>query len=281
MSENTIFSARLPSSVRYATEAESSVSRSTESILTGAGPARPVTDPPTRRMEKSCSVTPLVTFFLSLLHIDPYRSSLSPLAGAGCSAARLQTKGETRDTQGNSCDCAAATNLHGPARRRQIIYIAGLGFTLRGIHATIVTARGGQPAFFSGVLTSQTASLLPWELDERSRLLVVVIGEAHPLGNMGLEALQTLARTEMDTGSQFALLLIGKPTCAADSNSRSWQPWSSGSPPASRSPAWNRSTPRTTSVTNSNSPAASIFVPRPSSPKPALTSSSNATSNRR
>jgi type II secretory pathway predicted ATPase ExeA len=98
------------------------------------------------------------------------------------------------------------------ASRHQIIYIADPTITMRGIHTAIVTALGGSPAFYSGVLASQTASLLAGELDERSRLPVVVIDEAHLLGNNDLEALRMLTNTEMDTGSHFALLLIGQPT---------------------------------------------------------------------
>lgn len=64
----------------------------------------------------------------------------------------------------------------------------------------------------SGVLASQTAALLAGELAERSRLPVVVIDEAHLLGNQDLEALRMLTNTDMDTGSHFALLLIGQPT---------------------------------------------------------------------
>jgi len=98
------------------------------------------------------------------------------------------------------------------ASRHQIVYIADPTITMRGIHTTIVTALGGQPAFYSGVLASQTASLLAGELDERSRLPVIVIDEAHLLGNTDLESLRMLTNTEMDTGSHFALLLIGQPT---------------------------------------------------------------------
>ncbi len=96
--------------------------------------------------------------------------------------------------------------------RHQVIYIADPTITMRGIHTAIVTALGGGPAFYSGVLASQTASLLAGELDERSRLPVVVIDEAHLLSNTDLEALRMLTNTEMDTGSHFALLLIGQPT---------------------------------------------------------------------
>ena len=98
------------------------------------------------------------------------------------------------------------------ASRHQVIYIGDPTIGLRGIHTQIVTALGGSPAFYSGVLASQTAHLLATELDERSRLPVVVIDEAHMLSNTDLEALRMLTNTDMDTGSHFALLLIGQPT---------------------------------------------------------------------
>src|SRR5699024_4328009 len=62
------------------------------------------------------------------------------------------------------------------------------------------------------VLAGQAASLLAAELDERARLPVIVIDEAHLLSNTDLEALRMLTNTDMDTSSHFALLLIGQPT---------------------------------------------------------------------
>ena len=98
------------------------------------------------------------------------------------------------------------------ASRHQVIYIADPTIGMRGIQSQIVTALGGTPAFYSGVLAHQTASLLAGELDERARLPVVVIDEAHLLGNTELESLRMLTNTGMDTGSHFALLLVGQPT---------------------------------------------------------------------
>lgn len=98
------------------------------------------------------------------------------------------------------------------ASRHQIIYIADPTVGMRGIQPQIVTALGGTPAFYSGVLAHQTASLLAGELDERARLPVIVIDEAHLLGNTELESLRMLTNTDMDTGSHFALLLAGQPT---------------------------------------------------------------------
>lgn len=96
--------------------------------------------------------------------------------------------------------------------RHQIIYVSDPTIGMRGIHTAIVTALGGTPAFYSGVLASQTAGLLAGELDERARLPVVVIDEAHLLANTDLESLRMLTNTDMDTGSHFAMLLVGQPT---------------------------------------------------------------------
>jgi type II secretory pathway predicted ATPase ExeA len=105
---------------------------------------------------------------------------------------------------------AALTGLE--PSRHQIIYIPDPTITMRGIHTAIVTALGGTPSFYSGVLARQTATLLAGELDERARLPVVVIDEAHLLSNTDLEALRMLTNTDMDTGSHFAILLAGQPT---------------------------------------------------------------------
>ena len=96
--------------------------------------------------------------------------------------------------------------------RHQVIYIADPTITMRGIHSAIVTALGGTPAFYSGVLATQTAALLAGELDERARLPVVVLDEAHLLSNTELESLRMLTNSDMDTAANFALLLVGQPT---------------------------------------------------------------------
>ncbi|MFQ4149723.1 AAA family ATPase [Arthrobacter sp. LAPM80] len=107
---------------------------------------------------------------------------------------------------------ARAALAHLEPSRHQIIYIPDPTIGIRGIRSTIVTALGATPSFFSGALAAQAASLLAGELDERSRLPVIVIDEAHLLSNDDLEALRMLSNVSMDTESHFALLLIGQPT---------------------------------------------------------------------
>ncbi|MBG0741362.1 ExeA family protein [Paeniglutamicibacter antarcticus] len=107
---------------------------------------------------------------------------------------------------------ARAALAHLEPARHQIIYIPDPTIGIRGIRSAIVTALGATPSFFSGALAAQAASLLAGELDERSRLPVIVIDEAHLLSNEDLEALRMLSNVSMDTESHFALLLIGQPT---------------------------------------------------------------------
>lgn len=137
---------------------------------------------------------------------------------------------------------------------------------MRGIHTQIVTALGSTPAFFSGVLSSQTAALLAGELDERARLPVVVIDQAHLLTNTDLEALRMLTNADMDTGSHFAMLLVGQPN--------------------RRSPKTANSLPSRVTTTTSPSlskpgrnSAAGLFHTRASSPCMTPPSSTNVTDN--
>jgi type II secretory pathway predicted ATPase ExeA len=98
-----------------------------------------------------------------------------------------------------------------PARHLPV-YIPDPTITLRGVHSQITTALGGQPQFYTGMLATQTARLLAGELDERGRLPVVVIDEAHLLSNRELESLRMLTNCRMDSESVFALVLVGQPT---------------------------------------------------------------------
>jgi hypothetical protein len=118
VSAKTILSPRPPSSIRYATAAESSVSRSTESNLTGAGPASPVTVPPTRRMEKSCSVTPLVTFFLRCYMFVLTVAASTPWEETAHSETRRRTMGAIQE-QAWCCGAGAPEDPQRPQLPRQ------------------------------------------------------------------------------------------------------------------------------------------------------------------
>jgi type II secretory pathway predicted ATPase ExeA len=96
--------------------------------------------------------------------------------------------------------------------RHVVVYVPDPTISMRGIHTRITTALGGEPQFYTGVLATQTARLLAGELDERGRLPVVVIDEAHMLSNLELESLRMLTNSDMDTASVFALILVGQPT---------------------------------------------------------------------
>ena len=72
--------------------------------------------------------------------------------------------------------------------RHTTIYLGNPAVGGRGLYGGIVTALGGVPRFHKAALIPQTTELLAAELDERSRLPVVVIDEAHMLSNTDLEA---------------------------------------------------------------------------------------------
>ncbi|MDR2453746.1 MAG: AAA family ATPase [Bifidobacteriaceae bacterium] len=98
-----------------------------------------------------------------------------------------------------------------PARHLPV-YVPDPTVTIRGVHTRITTALGGEPKYAGGDLAAQAAALLAGELDERGRLPVVVIDEAHLLSNRELESLRMLTNCDMDSASTFALVLVGQPT---------------------------------------------------------------------
>ena len=98
-----------------------------------------------------------------------------------------------------------------PARHIPI-YVSDPTIGLRGIHSIVVTALGGQPHYVTTNLAIQVSQLLAGERDERGRTPILIIDEAHLLANQELEGLRMLTNTSMDTGSDFALILLGQPT---------------------------------------------------------------------
>jgi len=93
-----------------------------------------------------------------------------------------------------------------------IIYIGNPATGARGIHAHVVTALGGRPAHGTATLAAQAAALLAAEHQERGRVPVLVLDEAHLLTHGQLEAVRILTNSEMDAASPLACLLIGQPT---------------------------------------------------------------------
>lgn len=98
------------------------------------------------------------------------------------------------------------------ASRHVSIYIANPAVGVRGILHHIVAALGAVPSFYTATLTAQAAEALAGEQAERGRTPVVVIDEAHLLDHTQMEAVRMLTNHEMDSGSPFAVLLVGQPT---------------------------------------------------------------------
>jgi len=107
---------------------------------------------------------------------------------------------------------ARATINNLDTSRHAIIYVGNPAIGSTGIYAAITSALGAVPRHHKYALIPQTADLLATENNERGRLPVLVIDEAHLLSNTQLEDLRLLTNTEMDSESPLAVLLIGQPT---------------------------------------------------------------------
>ena len=76
--------------------------------------------------------------------------------------------------------------------RHTLIYLANPTTGTRGIHYQIVTALGGRPAHGTAALVAQAAGLLAAEHNERGRVPVLIIDEAHLLQTDQLESVRML-----------------------------------------------------------------------------------------
>ena len=105
---------------------------------------------------------------------------------------------------------AATANLD--PSRHVIIYLANPTIGVRGMLTHIVAALGHTPAYHKAALAPQAAEALAAEHAERGRNPVLVVDEAHLLDNHQLEAIRLLTNHDMDSGSPFAVMLVGQPT---------------------------------------------------------------------
>ncbi|GFG54208.1 hypothetical protein MAGR_56490 [Mycolicibacterium agri] len=104
---------------------------------------------------------------------------------------------------------AATANLD--PSRHVFIYLANPTIGVRGMLTHIVAALGHTPPTKSA-LAPQAAEALATEHAERGRHPVLVVDEAHLLDNQQLEAIRLLTNHDMDSGSPFAVILIGQPS---------------------------------------------------------------------
>jgi len=112
---------------------------------------------------------------------------------------------------GKTVAVRAATAALDPSRH-VIVYLANPTIGVRGMLQHVVAALGHTPAFHTANLAPQAADALAGELAERGRNPVLIIDEAHLLDNAQLEAIRLLTNHEMDSGSPFAVVLVGQPT---------------------------------------------------------------------
>ncbi|BBU21635.1 hypothetical protein MXEN_20055 [Mycobacterium xenopi RIVM700367] len=105
---------------------------------------------------------------------------------------------------------AATANLD--PSRHVFIYLANPTIGVRGMLTHIVATLGHTPAYHKSALAPQAAEALASEHAERGRNPVLVIDEAHLLDNHQLEAIRLLTNHDMDSGSPFAVILVGQPS---------------------------------------------------------------------
>jgi type II secretory pathway predicted ATPase ExeA len=98
------------------------------------------------------------------------------------------------------------------ASRHQLIYLPNPSIGVRGMLHHIVAALGRVPSFYTATLAPQAADALAAEYAEKGRTPTVVIDEAHLLDTSQMEAVRMLTNHDMDSGSPFAVILIGQPT---------------------------------------------------------------------
>src|SRR5262249_22540358 len=111
---------------------------------------------------------------------------------------------------GKTVAVRAATAALDPSRH-VFIYLANPTIGVRGMLTHIVATLGHTPAFHKATLAPQAAEALATEHAERGRNPVLV-DEAHLLDNHQLEATRLLTNHDMDSGSPFAVILLGQPS---------------------------------------------------------------------
>jgi len=146
-------------------------------------------------------------------------ASLVPTTGHSEAVARIRWAiaqpgiGVIAGEVGAGKTVAARAALAGLEPARHItVYIPDPTIGLKGLHTQIVTTLGGRPHYAAATLAIQAQHLLAGEHDERGRTPVIIVDEAHLLSVPDLEGLRMLTNTSMDTGADFALVLLGQPT---------------------------------------------------------------------
>ncbi|MBF6302770.1 ExeA family protein [Nocardia amamiensis] len=112
---------------------------------------------------------------------------------------------------GKTVAVRAATAALDPSRHI-VIYLPNPTIGVRGMLHHIVAALGHTPAYHTSALAPQAADALAGEAAERGRHPVLTLDESHLLDNHQLEAIRLLTNHDMDSGSPFAVVLIGQPT---------------------------------------------------------------------
>jgi len=95
--------------------------------------------------------------------------------------------------------------------RNAVVYFNGLA-DLRGFYLRLIRSLGGDPEYLRAHLVRQAKELIALTLTERRKNLTIIVDEAHLVSIALLEELRLLTNEEMDSTSEFALILSGQPS---------------------------------------------------------------------
>jgi type II secretory pathway predicted ATPase ExeA len=97
------------------------------------------------------------------------------------------------------------------ASRHTVVYFNALA-DIRGFYLQLIANLGGTPSYLRAYMARQAKELIASTVTEKKKNLVIIVDEAHMISISLLEELRLLTNEEMDSTSQFALILTGQPT---------------------------------------------------------------------
>ena len=97
------------------------------------------------------------------------------------------------------------------ANRHFVIYLSNPLLGMTGLYREILTALGYEPLFSRPKMVARIRSVFDDLIQNKHRLPVVILDEAHALPDLAFDQFRLLFSTNMDSQSLGALLLVGHP----------------------------------------------------------------------
>ena len=97
------------------------------------------------------------------------------------------------------------------ANRHFVIYLSNPLLGMSGLYREILTALGYEPLFSRPKMVARIRSVFEDLIQNKHRLPVVILDEAHALPDLAFDQFRLLFSTAMDSQSLGALLLVGHP----------------------------------------------------------------------